>query len=118
MLLLANNNLHNQSNSNMFSDLFEEKFSLSNEANLEEEEAIEVNFQAFQSSQSSQSAQSSLNLSILGEVVGASTDRFIAECPSARLYQPPSFGSFVKISPQLIANRENPETNHGPGYRV
>lgn len=35
----------------------------------------------------------------LGEIVESSTSQFVAQCPRERLYQPPEFGSFVKILP-------------------
>lgn len=37
----------------------------------------------------------------LGEIVKSSTTQFVAQCPRERLYQPPEFGSFVKILPAV-----------------
>ena len=38
-------------------------------------------------------------ITFLGEIVESSTSQFVAQCPRERLYQPPEFGSFVKILP-------------------
>lgn len=36
---------------------------------------------------------------VLGEVIEASTTRFVAQCPPERLHEPPALGAFVKIAP-------------------
>src|SRR5579871_703033 len=36
----------------------------------------------------------------LGEIIEASTTRFVAQCPPERLHAPPAFGAFVKVSPR------------------
>ncbi len=41
----------------------------------------------------------------LGEIVESSTTQFVAQCPRERLYQPPEFGSFVKILPAVTQER-------------
>ncbi|HZO89315.1 MAG TPA: hypothetical protein VFB38_13360 [Chthonomonadaceae bacterium] len=40
-----------------------------------------------------------LTASALGEVIEASTTRFVAQCPRAHLHDPPAFGAFVKVMP-------------------
>ncbi len=37
---------------------------------------------------------------ILGEVIEASTTRFLAQCPRERLHAPPAFGAFVRVLPE------------------
>src|SRR5438477_9137915 len=39
----------------------------------------------------------------LGEIIEASTTRFVAQCPPERLHAPPAFGAFVKVSPRGAA---------------
>jgi hypothetical protein len=36
---------------------------------------------------------------ILGEIIEASTLRFVAQCPQERLHEPPVYGAFVKVLP-------------------
>jgi hypothetical protein len=36
---------------------------------------------------------------ILGEIIEASTTRFLAQCPRQKLHKPPAFGAFVRILP-------------------
>src|SRR5690242_10333875 len=40
-----------------------------------------------------------LSAPVLGEIVEASTTRFVAQCPPERLHAPPAFGTFVKVLP-------------------
>lgn len=35
----------------------------------------------------------------VGEIIEASTTRFVAQCPRTRLHQPPALGTFVKVLP-------------------
>ncbi len=35
----------------------------------------------------------------VGEIIEASTTRFVAQCPRTRLHQPPALGTFVKVMP-------------------
>ena len=49
---------------------------------------------------------------VLGEVVEASTARFVAQCPPDKLHAPPALGAFVKIAPpgaNVAAARALPE---------
>ena len=40
-----------------------------------------------------------LSFGRVGEIIEASTTRFVAQCPRTRLHQPPALGAFVKVLP-------------------
>jgi hypothetical protein len=46
---------------------------------------------------------------IIGEVVEASTTRFVAHCPQECLYEPPPLGAFVRIMLQPDASQTEPQ---------
>ena len=40
-----------------------------------------------------------LPVTVVGEIIEASTTRFVAQCPRGKLHQPPALGTFVKVLP-------------------
>jgi hypothetical protein len=51
---------------------------------------------------------------IVGEVIEASTTRFVAQCPRDLLHAPPAFGAFVKIFPQGVGAPMSASENADP----
>ncbi|HZT43150.1 MAG TPA: hypothetical protein VFA07_13355 [Chthonomonadaceae bacterium] len=50
----------------------------------------------------------------LGEIVEASTTRFVAQCPPERLHAPPAFGAFVKVGPNGATRAAPAPRNRDP----
>jgi hypothetical protein len=52
-----------------------------------------------------------------GEIIEASTTRFIAQCPQRYLHEPPVFGAFVRVLPpgvRAVATTEQPVPDSSP----